>query len=258
MGDPRLDDKSNQAMERWKPGSTWVNRAIARVVIHLSKLIMTKMNDLEVVGMERFEALRERGGRGLLTFSNHVSLFDDPWIPSNFGALHYDSVRWVVADAHNFFGSLPTAFFFSAGKCVPIVRGAGIDQPGFDFLLDRLRHGDWVHIFPEGGRTRDPEARLRKPFKAGIGKLISETKPWALPFFHTGMQHVLPIGERWPKSGNQVKALFGEATDCDDSFLAQFPGSGPELWQAIANWAHDVLAELEQRITPEAGQTPHD
>ncbi len=77
---------------------------------------MNTLNTLSVDGMERLESSRERGNRGLLTFSNHVALFDDPLILANLGLPDYDQIRWVAADAINFFGSPAKAWLFTAGR----------------------------------------------------------------------------------------------------------------------------------------------
>ena len=252
-----LDLRQRAAIARWRPATdTLTNRVLARLVIQLSQLVMRRMNRLSIDGLNRLRALHERGERGLLTFSNHVSRLDDPLLVSSFGLgeLPYESMRWVSADAVKLFGSPLSAFIFSAGKCVPTVRGGGLDQPAVHFLSQRLREGAWVHIFPEGGSNHDPEARLRHPFKAGIGRLIDEAHPIALPFYHTGMQHVAPHGKR-PQRGHQVRVLFGEATDCGQTFMARFDGGGTgerrEVWAAVSEWSHGVLKELEAIVRSE-------
>ena len=131
----------------------------------------------------------------------------------------YENVRWVGADAINFFGSAPKAWFFTAGRAAPIVRGGGINQPGMHLLRDRLLAGDWVHMFPEGGRTRDPEGRMMPEFKNGIGWLIAQAKPLVLPFYHYGMQSILPVGSSRPRSGKRVRVVFGEPMDCNAEWI---------------------------------------
>ena len=251
--------REQDAVARWKPGQKWYNPFVAFVVIRLSKLLMTTLNSLDIEGLEKFESLKQRQGRGLLTFSNHVSLFDDPILPPNFGLPRYEEIRWAATDAINFFGSPLIAWFFTSGKGVPIVRGAGQDQPGFHFLLDRLREGQWVHIFPEGGRTRDPLFLMTHPFKSGIGRLIAETQPIALPYYHYGMHEILPIGSKRPRRGKAVRLVFGDPIDCDERYLQdiarQAQGaelSGPALWEALAARTYDALRQLELLVHPSA------
>ncbi len=213
---------------------------------------MTRRNHLSVEGLERLEALQNRGSRGLLTFSNHVSRLDDPLLVSNFGLadLPYERMRWVSADALKLFDTRVSAAIFSAGKCVPTVRGGGLDQPALHFLSARLQEGAWVHIFPEGGANRDPTPRLRHPVKAGIGRLIAESRPLALPFFHLGMQHVAPHAKS-PGRGHLVRVLFGEPTDCNETFVATFGRDNDdprEVWEALSEWSHGALEALEARM----------
>jgi monolysocardiolipin acyltransferase len=251
-----------RAVARWNPRARWYHPVIGRTVIAASKFVTRVMNRLDVEGRERLEAVRNRGGRGLLTFSNHVSLFDDPLLTSNFVRGPYRDVRWVGADALNFFGSPLKSWFFTAGKCAPIVRGGGIEQPAMNLLRDRLRAGDWVHIFPEGGRTRDTLGRLAPDFKPGIGWLIAEAYPLVLPFYHAGMQKVLPVGRIVPRTGQRVRVVFGEKIDASpawvDEICARRLGDrtdGPRLWDSVADELHDVLAEMELSVHPDFATT---
>ncbi len=251
--------REQAAVARWKPGRRWYHPLMSVLVVRLSKFIMNGLNTMSIEGAERFEALAERGGRGLLTFSNHVSLFDDPLIVSNFSLPRYESIRWIAAEAINFFGSPLKAWVFTAGKAVPIVRGSGLEQPGLAFLEDRLGEGAWAHIFPEGGRTRDPRALMRQPFKSGIGRLMAQARPIALPFYHYGMHEILPVGAKLPRRGRTVRVLFGDPIDCNDDLLREVMASAgsldpksPALWEALAERAYEVLRQLEVVVHPAA------
>lgn len=259
----RQREAERRAVQRWNPRARWYHPTIARVVITASRFVTRVMNRLDVEGREHLEAARSRAGRGLLTFSNHVSLFDDPLLTSNFVRGPYRDIRWVGADALNFFGSPLKAWFFTAGRAAPIVRGGGIEQPGMQLLRDRLKLGDWVHIFPEGGRTRDPDARMTPDFKPGIGWLIAQSHPLAMPFYHSGMQKVLPVSSTRPRVGHRVKVVFGPAINCDagwanDVCLRRLGDrtDGPRLWEAVADELRDVLVGMERTVRPSSGSGP--
>jgi 1-acyl-sn-glycerol-3-phosphate acyltransferase len=255
----RLRKAEERAVARWQPRKRWYHPLVARTVITGSRFVTRLMNRLDVEGREHLESVRERAGRGLLTISNHVSLYDDPLLTSNFVQMSYEKIRWVGADAINFFGNAARAWFYSSGRVVPIVRGAGIAQPGMEFLRDRLAGGEWVHMFPEGGRTRDPDGRMMPEFKNGTGWLIAQAKPLVLPFYHHGMMGVLPVGSGVPRLGKRVRVVFSQPIDCNtawiDATCLQHAGDrtdGPKLWGAITSELYDILSKMERRIHPRA------
>ena len=101
----------------------------------------------------------DRGtNQGMITVSNHRSLFDDPGIVSCLLPLpiaiqpRYN--RWAICSQEYCFNdALPGIVkgYIGAGQVLPICRGGGLDQKLF---LDFSRHlacGEWCHLFPEGG-----------------------------------------------------------------------------------------------------------
>ena len=235
MDTPPDPTRVRAALGRFRPQRSIRRRMLAPVVVSLCRVLIEGLNKLETHNKAAFTAAHD-AGRPLITFSNHVSLFDDPWLVATFSGFDWDRARWCATDAINFFDHPLAARFFSAGKGVPIVRGAGLDQLGMHFLEDRLNDGDWVHIFPEGGRSRDP--RQLRPLKSGMGHLIERTRPLLVPFHHRGMENILPIGTVVPRIGQRVQLRFGDVTDSNDGLADQ----GRE---AITAWAERQLLDLQ-------------
>jgi 1-acyl-sn-glycerol-3-phosphate acyltransferase len=135
---------------------------------------------------------------------------------------------------------------------VPIVRGAGMQQPGFDFLKKILSEGGWVHIFPEGTRNRKPEEGIQSNFTHGMAHLILSSKPLVLPFYHFGMEKVLPVGGRLPRIGNKIKVIFGKKVDLSDTGLKEIfgesclePSNNRDMIKKISDWSYKILKSLE-------------
>ena len=241
-------------LDRWTVEPRWYKPVVGGAVQGRSTAVMRVMNTLHFHDRHLWDEAFSHEGNGVLTFSNHVSLFDDPLLIANLGRTAYPELRWIGADDKNFFGNALKGWVYSAGKVVPLVRGGGLEQPGFDHLLERLKLGDWVHIFPEGGRTRDPNARLKTPFKRGIGKLIEGALPVALPFYHYGMHQILPIGASFPKIGQQVNVYFDPPTITTPEWLSNFKAeSAAERWDQIAQWSYKALRAMEERVHPSPG-----
>lgn len=249
-----VEERQKLAMKFWKPEKRWFSPLVEYSVIYTSKIVMKIMNSTEIQGLDRlFQAYEEN--RPLITFSNHVSIFDDPFITACFGT-QIARKRYIGADAQNFFSKRLTGLFFSQGKCVPIVRGAGFNQPGFHYLQEKLSENAWVHIFPEGGRTRDPQSGLKTPFTQGMAHLILQSKPLILPFMHSGMEKILPVGGRFPKIGNKVSVRFGKIIDSLHNELKSFhdlferpeQDAKREAMQGVTAWGQETLTSLQQEI----------
>lgn len=115
-------------------------------------------------------------------------------------------LRWTLCATDRCFKTGALVPFFRAAKVLPVQRGGGMAQAGMAAAEDRLRRGDWVHIFPEGTRSRDG---TMGPVRKGVGRLVAacggELPPLVVPFVHLGMEEVMPRGKLLPATGKQVR-----------------------------------------------------
>ncbi|XP_055858682.1 tafazzin isoform X2 [Episyrphus balteatus] len=194
--------------------------AIAAVGL-FSKILLVFCNKTTVYNQERLiDAVANRPpGIPLLTVSNHHSCFDDPGLWGVLPLKHCCSTataRWSLAAHDICFTNKYHSLFFMSGKCIPVVRGAGVYQNAVDVCIQKLSIGDWVHVFPEGKVNMTREfMRL----KWGVGRMIYDAPiiPIVLPVWHEGMHEVLPNTEPYiPKWGKKVTMNIGRPIALDD------------------------------------------
>ncbi|KAG7164620.1 tafazzin-like [Homarus americanus] len=183
-----------------------------------SKILLKWCNSINGHNIEQLQELvgNRPAGVPLVTVSNHYSCIDDPTL---WGLLRWrelwsaQAMRWSPAAHDIAFTRRLYNWFFSSGKCVPIIRGLGVYQEAMDFLIERLQAGQWVHIFPEGKVNMSME-HMR--LKWGVGRLVYESSicPIVLPFYHIGMDTILPNRSPYiPRVGKTVTVVVGEPMD---------------------------------------------
>lgn len=224
---------------------------------------------------------RKENKQGLLTVSNHRTLFDDPGVVSCLLPLwigvqpKYN--RWGICSQEYCFSDLmPTLMkgYIGAGQVLPIKRGGGINQTLFRDFASLVARGEWCHIFPEGGvwqwnelggRGRhsiiESEARgLKKSkLKWGVGKLIAHApnRPRVVPFAHVGMENLLPQDPKTRKTYLKKKIIggaplklriqFGAEIYFDD-LIEEHESQYGKLWIYGAEKKHFVSSEVEKEL----------
>lgn len=252
----------------------------------LFSVLLRVFNRVKVHDRDRLDNLvleNRADSRPLLSVSNHQSLLDDPGLWAAilpWWRMSPESVRWGVCTEDVFFAVPWLQPFMGAGNVLPLDRGGSLFQPSFKFFQEKLNHGAWCHVFPEGRIWQD--WRFEKndehlgPFKVGVGKLIAhcQNDPLILPMVHTGMDKIVPEkplkkGSRkasrpiskWPQLGNKVDVYVGEPFSLRkevEAFRGKHPGvlesfdnHSPELLQFYSDLADAVkekVVEIEQRV----------
>ncbi|XVE89643.1 hypothetical protein DITRI_Ditri20bG0012200 [Diplodiscus trichospermus] len=221
-------------------------------------VFMNGLNRVQVYGLEKLhEALLNRPkNKPLITVSNHVASMDDPLVIASLlpprVLLDAHHLRWTLCASDRCFSNPVTSAFFRSVKVLPVSRGDGIYQKGMDMAISKLNTGGWVHIFPEGSRSRDGGKTVRSS-KRGVGRLVldGDTAPIVLPFVHTGMQDVMPIGSNFPRIGKTVTVLIGDPIRFDDLLNVEETtddASRGKLYDTVASRIGHQLQNLKVQV----------
>ncbi len=296
-------------------GFSRLERLVRSRILGFPFVVVNAFTKWEIHGKENFfAALRERDatGRGLITVSNHSSLFDDPLVMMGLLRLYHFTVEtkcwWSTACASNFnpagktfkskfvryFSDVSNMIFLSRAKkrkdSPPVIlddpleylstrignggmerlmvlaesegkditeylksfytRGpdgfggtfAALNQIGMIETVAKANAGQWIHLFPEGTRSRN--IHLRMP-KAGVGKVIYHAKnSIVLPLCFYGTQDILPVGAVMPRFFKRVVVNVGRPVPAGEFAELRRRPAGTESYDALSRKVMSDIAML--------------
>ena len=177
---------------------------------------------------------------GVILASNHLSYIDPPLVGcSTRRIIHY------LARASAFKGSIGGTILRSWNS-IPVDRDGG-SAKGLRTILDRLKEGRAIMMFPEG--TRSPDG-TQQPARPGIGLMIAKSDTPVIPVrvFGTyeayGRHHAIPRPRRVQvKFGKALKfkELRAKAAECN-------PDRRREVYDKISAELMATIALLEPKI----------
>lgn len=182
---------------------------------------------LKVLGHDR---IPKQGG--VLIASNHVSYLDIPLLGCA-----------MKRKAH-FIGKVELlrnpmmVFLFRYLNGIPIKRG-GMNRKAFQEIADRLKRGEVVVIYPEGGINKSGDLKRLKP---GIGMLVAMTGVPVVPALIKGTEKALPDGAKWIRR-HPVTILFGHPMDFQPRLDEE---NGKSLYQQISREVTLGFKQLER------------
>lgn len=212
------------------------------VVVIPFSFFMIFLNRVKIYGKKNLQ----ESHLPFLFVSNHVSILDDMFIgPLLFtprGFFNYKFMPYHTPEQKNFFLGPIISWIMVHLKCIPLTRGKGFNQPGVQTIIDKLKDGGCVHIYPEGTRTRS--GRLGQG-KAGVGKIVFESRCKVIPCYHHGLDKVLPIGVKIPRPFHKITVSIGEPLDFSSYFALE---NKVETWQKISDDMIQAIRTLREDL----------
>ncbi len=293
-------------MEKWRR----YERLIRSTVLATPFVACKYGNRFDIEGQEHLEralARSKRTGRGLITISNHLSLFDDPLVLyALLGIKHFSvesKVWWSTPCETNFsprgkglgsrfvryFSDVSNMVFFARPSKKSVIklpdsyvesmherggdelvqraedrgrllnmdaeaylrsfstpgdgaRLAPLNQPGMTEACLRISTGDWLHFFPEGGRSRNLDLR---PPKRGVGKVLYHCDDVdVIPICFYGTQDLMPVGTKLPRFGKRIAITVGQPVPQRRLRSLRRAPASPEAYQAMVEGAWDSVKSL--------------
>ncbi len=165
--------------------------------------------------------------------SNHASYLDPPFVGT--GAPR--RVNFLAKE--ELFNRPWKRFILTNWKAIP-VRREQLDKAVLKTVLDRLKAGEVVGLFPEGTRTPDGELL---PGKAGIGMIVSMAKVPVVPVYIKGSDKTMSKAHKGLRRC-PITIAYGKPIE----FGRLGKEAGHERYQRISDTIMDEIKKLRDEI----------
>jgi len=181
-----------------------------------------------VFGKENF-----RRGAALIA-SNHNSFLDPPVV----GAAAPEEIHYIARE--DLMRHRIIRWFYSALNLIPVKRDIA-DVRSIRTILQKLKEGKKVLIFPEGQRSYDGELQSAK---AGIGFLVCKAEVPIIPAYTYGTYRAMPRGRNliYP---TKLAVVFGKPIYFDNFFRAK---PTRETYKKISDIVMEKICELKKIV----------
>ena len=185
---------------------------------------------------------RRRGA--YILAANHLSVFDVPCLIKDTPRL-LDFVSIVEV-----FRNPPVAWFFSSMNAFPLDRGR-VDPATARIILDRLRRGRVVAMFPEGRIRNESESVIHgAPFKRGIARLAQLAGVPIVPCVVLGTGAYTRVASWVPLRRTRYGVNYGQPIP---------PAEDHQATEAALRQAYlDLYEELHSALRPAAAGSTRD
>jgi len=199
----------------------FVSRTIFKITLNL-------FFKFKVIGKENIPA---KGS--FIIATNHASYMDPPVI----GAALRKRLRFVTSD--HLYNKKFALLWYEAMGCIKVKRDEP-DHRAIKKMLNCLKRGEPVGIFPEG--TRSEDGRVQEP-QLGIGFLALKSQSPVLPCFIKGTSKALPKGSK-DFASSAVSIYIGKPIETREF---KYEGDKKEGYRLFAKKIMHNIAQLEKR-----------
>jgi 1-acyl-sn-glycerol-3-phosphate acyltransferase len=186
---------------------------------------------------------------GVIVVANHASHFD-PLVVAHF---IYGAGRWPRFLAKASLWDVPVLGpFLRKVKQIPVERGSVEAVKSLDALVDAVRQGGTVVIYPEGTTTKEPDLWPMRG-KTGAARLALVTGAPVIPVANWGAYKIFDARTKKLKAGLRVPVQVTSGRPVD---LSRWAGSPPtkavldEMTEAIMLEIRDMVAGLRGEQPP--------
>ena len=221
--------------------------------LHLARLlgVVFRLTSREV--WDAAAALPPEGG--VIVVSNHVSYAD----PLAVGRYLIWSGRWPRYLGKAELWTMPVIGWFArACHQIPVYRNSIRAKDALSAAEAALEAGECIAIYPEGGRSRDPEG-WPQTARTGVGRLALVTGVPVIPTANWGAQNLLSARRRiqagwWRRP--RIELIMGEPVDLSDLSGRRDAASAREATARIMAAVTALVEDLRGEPAPETMWDP--